>query len=156
MARGRLKGALNNIVEDPDTSNDMSKSMSGRVGKRLPKMKEGRDSMTHKPYVIKLFDRLVNVSRYDEDSPLYPICRDWFYDRKKEVEPEEPPPEGRTYYTGRESLVRMIQKGRLDRVAALPPPLNAKGQHKYPICEPPALENGLNLITPDYVSACLD
>ena len=28
-------------------------------------------------YVMKLFDRSVDLAQFDESSPLYPICRAW-------------------------------------------------------------------------------
>jgi len=28
-------------------------------------------------YVMKLFDRSVDLAQFEEDSPLYPICRAW-------------------------------------------------------------------------------
>lgn len=31
----------------------------------------------HHTYVMKLFDRSVDLARFEEDTPLYPICRAW-------------------------------------------------------------------------------
>lgn len=31
----------------------------------------------HHTYVMKLFDRSVDLARFQEDTPLYPICRAW-------------------------------------------------------------------------------
>lgn len=28
-------------------------------------------------YIMKLFDRSVNLARFDEETPLYPLCRSW-------------------------------------------------------------------------------
>ena len=28
-------------------------------------------------YIIKLFDRSVDLARFSEDTPLYPVCRAW-------------------------------------------------------------------------------
>ena len=28
-------------------------------------------------YIMKLFDRSVNLAKFDEDTPLYPLCREW-------------------------------------------------------------------------------
>lgn len=30
---------------------------------------------------MKLFDRSVDLAQFDEDSPLYPICRSWLKNR---------------------------------------------------------------------------
>lgn len=32
-------------------------------------------------YIMKLFDRSVDLAQFDEDSPLYPICRSWLKNR---------------------------------------------------------------------------
>lgn len=31
----------------------------------------------HHTYVMKLFDRSVDLAQFEEDTPLYPICRAW-------------------------------------------------------------------------------
>ena len=48
---------------------------------------------------MKLFDRSVDLAQFDEESPLYPICRAWIINQpgadwvKKERTPTpEPPP----------------------------------------------------------------
>lgn len=154
VARGRLKGLLNEIMEEPDAVEAPPKVTSNRGRPRRPK-DEGSSStsIASKPYVIKLFDRLVNVSQFDENSPLYPICREWFYDKKTEKAAESPSGDSNpTYYTGKEPLLKQLQKGRIDRVAALPPPNDDEVVQKVPYCEPPALENGLHLFSVDYVS----
>lgn len=35
------------------------------------------DSAFHHTYVMKLFDRSVDLAQFEEDTPLYPICRAW-------------------------------------------------------------------------------
>ena len=35
------------------------------------------DSAFHHTYVMKLFDRSVDLAQFQEDTPLYPICRAW-------------------------------------------------------------------------------
>lgn len=40
----------------------------------------GRDSSNgHFSCVMKLFDRSVDLAKFNEDTPLYPICRAWMY-----------------------------------------------------------------------------
>lgn len=91
------------------------------------------------------------MSQFEEDSPLYPICREWFYDRSRTAEEKPIHDTAPTYYMGKEPLIKQLQKGRIDRVAALPPPNGDDEVQKIPYCEPPDLENGLNLFTVDYV-----
>lgn len=159
-ARGRLKGLLNNIIMEPEgaaagaDTPPKSKSNRGR-----PKRIRDRDvgAPGGKPYIIKLFDRMVNVSEFDDSTPLYPITRAWFYDRKNEqLAPQKPTDADLqpTYYKGRESLVRALTSGRIDRVAALPPPNEDEDVQRIPFCEPPSMDNGLNAFTADYVGCC--
>lgn len=41
-------------------------------------------------YIMKLFDRSVDLAIFDEDSPLYPICRAWL---KNSPHSRDPPPQ---------------------------------------------------------------
>lgn len=42
-----------------------------------------RKSPQRQSYVLKLFDRSVDLSQFSEDSPLYPICRAWMVNQPK-------------------------------------------------------------------------
>ena len=35
------------------------------------------DAAFHHTYVMKLFDRSVDLAQFREDTPLYPVCRAW-------------------------------------------------------------------------------
>ncbi|XP_067933944.1 protein lin-37 homolog [Watersipora subatra] len=41
-------------------------------------------------YVVKLFDRSVDLAPYDESSPLYPMCRSWMRNSANEQYIEQP------------------------------------------------------------------
>lgn len=47
-------------------------------------------------YVIKLFDRSVDLAQFSENTPLYPICRAWMRNspsvRERERSPSSPLP----------------------------------------------------------------
>lgn len=49
-------------------------------------------------YVIKLFDRSVDLAQFSENTPLYPICRAWMRnspsvrERERERSPSSPLP----------------------------------------------------------------
>ncbi|CAH2048889.1 unnamed protein product, partial [Iphiclides podalirius] len=119
-ARGRLKGALMEVLGDESdgssghspvkrerrTSQDPSREYASEEDeKSVRKLSPARQS-----YVLKLFDRSVDLSQFSEDSPLYPICRAWIANQPKanysnfgnkypEPEPQEdsvdlPGPEG--------------------------------------------------------------
>lgn len=37
----------------------------------------------HHTYVMKLFDRSVDLAKFEEDTPLYPICRAWMQNQPR-------------------------------------------------------------------------
>ena len=45
--------------------------------KRRRKETEIRDTGFHHTFVMRMFDRSVDLAQFDDDSPLYPICRAW-------------------------------------------------------------------------------
>ncbi|KAI5631188.1 LIN37 domain-containing protein [Phthorimaea operculella] len=87
--RGRLKGALKDVLEPGADDSEASAGL-------LTPMKRNARAESHQSsssdssrggygngrtspqrYVLKLFDRSVDLSQFEEDSPLYPICRAW-------------------------------------------------------------------------------
>ncbi|KAL0985007.1 hypothetical protein UPYG_G00151770, partial [Umbra pygmaea] len=104
-ARSRLDAVLQGLVEKSDSereqnedeskmaadslSKDLSPASAGkRPSSRFPqhrrkKRKEMDDGLTesnqHKQnsYIIKLFDRSVDLAQFNNSTPLYPICRAW-------------------------------------------------------------------------------
>ncbi|KAJ8983971.1 hypothetical protein NQ317_008675 [Molorchus minor] len=42
----------------------------------------------HHTYVMKLFDRSVDLARFQEDTPLYPICRAWMQNQPRNPQPD--------------------------------------------------------------------
>ncbi|XP_041979121.1 protein lin-37 homolog [Aricia agestis] len=92
-ARGRLKGALMDVLdtaEESDTSmeNTPVKKEGRKVSAEEDDYTSEEDGRQNKlpprqSYVLKLFDRSVDLSQFSEDSPLYPICRAWIANRPK-------------------------------------------------------------------------
>lgn len=102
-ARLRLNTTLQNLVEKDEESYTPSESNSPKshdeTPHRLPspqqspkkatfskvsrKRKRKEDSsgsdinQYHYTYVMKLFDRSVDLAQFNENTPLYPICRAW-------------------------------------------------------------------------------
>lgn len=91
-ARDRLKGALLEVlepVEESDTSIEHSPTKRERYNQH-DNQKDSEDdrfskrkSPPRQSYVLKLFDRSVDLSQFEEDSPLYPICRAWMVNQPK-------------------------------------------------------------------------
>ncbi|KAJ0176393.1 hypothetical protein K1T71_007572 [Dendrolimus kikuchii] len=106
-ARGRFQGVLMDVLEPP-----AEESQSESSSEETPLSNEGQDKteesddedsqqsryiVQRQSYVLKLFDRSVDLSQFDEDTPLYPICRAWIANQpradysafgKKHMEPE--------------------------------------------------------------------
>ncbi|KAL2083870.1 hypothetical protein ACEWY4_019388 [Coilia grayii] len=148
-ARGRLDAVLQGLVEKSDNSerdhseddtgkmaaDSLSKDLSpSSVGKRpstrfpqhrRKKRKEMDDSIAesnqHKQnaYIIKLFDRSVDLAQFSTSTPLYPICRAWMRnnptvrDQATSSSPQQPMSD--------EEVVDMIN-GKNQNVYRLPPP----------------------------------
>ncbi|KDR18065.1 Lin-37-like protein [Zootermopsis nevadensis] len=58
------------------------------------------DAAFHHTYVMKLYDRSVDLAQFKEDTPLYPICRAWMANQPRNTNltpklrtPTPPPPE---------------------------------------------------------------
>ncbi|XP_072949623.1 protein lin-37 homolog [Epargyreus clarus] len=87
--RGRLKGALLDVLEPAAEESDASIEQSPIKRERKDYTSEDEDrynrasSPPRQSYVLKLFDRSVDLSQFSEDSPLYPICRAWITNQPK-------------------------------------------------------------------------
>ncbi|XP_035676313.1 protein lin-37 homolog [Branchiostoma floridae] len=122
-ARSRLDGILQHMVEqredgagddgDKDESSGENKEVSpsaGSSGKRgggggkSSRKRRKKDlssdlnsDSAHFPqhtYIMKLFDRSVDLAQFEESTPLYPICRAWMQNqphRRVKVEPDSSP-----------------------------------------------------------------
>ncbi|XP_026488137.1 protein lin-37 homolog isoform X1 [Vanessa tameamea] len=95
-ARGRLKGALMEMLEPAAEESDASSEYTPVKRERNISNQEQKEETTdeedssnrrkspqHQSYVLKLFDRSVDLSQFNEDSPLYPICRAWIANQPK-------------------------------------------------------------------------
>ncbi|XP_070192434.1 protein lin-37 homolog isoform X2 [Littorina saxatilis] len=121
-ARFRLDATLQHLVEkkddgytgsdgesggvQPDFVGSASPIQSPRKAGKSRKRKRKDDSADfssgsqHQTFVMKLFDRSVDLAQFDEESPLYPICRAWIrnqpadrtlHGRERTPTPEPPP-----------------------------------------------------------------
>uniref|UniRef100_A0ABD2XQM0 Protein lin-37 homolog n=1 Tax=Trichogramma kaykai TaxID=54128 RepID=A0ABD2XQM0_9HYME len=104
MARDRFKGALRELLHHSDEHNSSADSSDDtpmpefkttpkkihtpskpKILNNLPHRRQPikrrrpiyLDSAFHHTYVMKLFDRSVDLAQFQEDTPLYPICRAW-------------------------------------------------------------------------------
>ncbi|CAH2015956.1 unnamed protein product [Acanthoscelides obtectus] len=102
---------------------------------------------------MKLFDRSVDLARFEEDTPLYPICRAWMQNQPKNPQTvvkrrlSTPEPEDKSW-NGDDSLTEVTRlpapSGPFEK--RIPPPLPEQQQNKdninlnYDQCEPPEKE----------------
>ncbi|XP_046470983.1 protein lin-37 homolog isoform X2 [Neodiprion pinetum] len=101
VARDRLKGALRELLQHSDSGSSAesseesssqeykpqikklesmipSKTMRYQQAKKMRRRRQApMDTAFHHSYVMKLFDRSVDLAQFQEDTPLYPICRAW-------------------------------------------------------------------------------
>lgn len=89
-----MMGSLRGVLRDP-----VSREGIERVGME-PGTTQGCSFITclttPDTYVIKLFDRSVDLAQFSENTPLYPICRAWMRNsptvRERERSPGSPLP----------------------------------------------------------------
>uniref|UniRef100_H2LPU6 Lin-37 DREAM MuvB core complex component n=1 Tax=Oryzias latipes TaxID=8090 RepID=H2LPU6_ORYLA len=158
-ARSRLDAVLKGLVEKSEHEKlvrlDLSPSSAGkRQSTRFPQhrrkkrkeMEEGiPETNQHKQnaYIIKLFDRSVDLAQFNTSTPLYPICRAWMKNnpsvRESVASPGSPP--GMT----EEEVTDMIN-GKGQNVYRLPSPtlcqVSSSGEPvnlRIPLVEKPAV-----------------
>lgn len=165
VARDRLKGALRELLQHSDTgsSADSSeecstqdykhpmKKMTKSVISQQPQRKIRRrrqmqaDTTYHHTYVMKLFDRSVDLGQFQEEMPLYPICRAWVVSHPKNPNvllKMSSNPEASNESIGGNGL-----SGEINEVHYLPPPLPSEEEISRNRIPSPILEekDDLNL-----------
>ncbi|XP_037532307.1 protein lin-37 homolog [Nematolebias whitei] len=150
-ARSKLDAVLKGLVEksenerepsesDPgklsvDTLNkDLSPSSAGkRPSTRYPQHRRKKrkeidegipETNQHKQnaYVIKLFDRSVDLAQFNTSTPLYPICRAWMRNNPSVREPAASPS---SPHSMSEDEVTDMLNGKGQNVFRLPPPTSS-------------------------------
>ncbi|CAG9103257.1 unnamed protein product [Plutella xylostella] len=106
-ARGRFMGALLEALE-AESDDERYHTPHKKKEKEVSEDEDSDSKHTHQrqTYVLKLFDRSVDLSQFKEDTPLYPICRAWIKNQPKanyhvtskhespKAETQLPPPQG--------------------------------------------------------------
>lgn len=147
-ARSRLDAVLKGLVEKSENEREQNESDTGKItveslnkdlspasaGKRpstrfpqhrrkkRKEMDEGiPESNPHKQnaYIIKLFDRSVDLAQFNTTTPLYPICRAWMRNNPSVREPAGSPSPPHSMIE--EEVTDMIN-GKGQNVYRLPPP----------------------------------
>ncbi|XP_049322963.1 protein lin-37 homolog isoform X2 [Astyanax mexicanus] len=139
-ARNRLDAVLQGLVDKSDNERDQNEEDAGKMvadsmGKpssrfpqhRRKKRKEMDDSLSetnqHKQnaYIIKLFDRSVDLAQFSSGTSLYPICRAWMKNNPsvRERTAVSPP-----HSMGEEEVADMLN-GKSQNIYNLPAPVSA-------------------------------
>uniref|UniRef100_A0A9J7ZI90 Lin-37 DREAM MuvB core complex component n=1 Tax=Cyprinus carpio carpio TaxID=630221 RepID=A0A9J7ZI90_CYPCA len=144
-ARNRLDAVLQGLVERSDSEREQNEEDSGKMvadslkilfafhrpSSRFPqhrrkKRKEMDDALAetnqHKQnaYIIKLFDRSVDLAQFSTTTPLYPICRAWMRNNPSMRERTAPSP---PHSCGEDEMTDMLN-GKGQNVYRLPPPVS--------------------------------
>ncbi|XP_065155605.1 protein lin-37 homolog isoform X2 [Atheta coriaria] len=77
MAKGRFQGVLKLLTEQSSSDSEDSDDR--------PHHHKTRNDTTpvRSTYLMKLYDRSVDLAKFEEDTPLYPICRAWMANNSK-------------------------------------------------------------------------
>jgi len=137
LARNRFKNVLKHMVQDnflqeeeSDSENDENRMYDHKLGNvRLGGYRFGTPSKKRKhsgspsdvpakpqaSFVMKLFDRGVDLAQFDESTPLYPICRAWMQNKPHQRQP-------RRDEDAESNLSELEYQGETEEVYRLTPP----------------------------------
>uniref|UniRef100_M4A7Z0 Lin-37 DREAM MuvB core complex component n=1 Tax=Xiphophorus maculatus TaxID=8083 RepID=M4A7Z0_XIPMA len=136
-ARGRLDAVLKGLVEKSENERFVpmvklvfffffifrpSARFPQHRRKKRKEMDEGiPETNQHKQnaYIIKLFDRSVDLAQFNTTTPLYPICRSWMRNNPSFREPAASPSSPQSIP---EEEVTDMMNGKGQNVYRLPPP----------------------------------
>uniref|UniRef100_A0A336MMH7 CSON003066 protein n=1 Tax=Culicoides sonorensis TaxID=179676 RepID=A0A336MMH7_CULSO len=123
--RGKLKASLEEAQRESEESEVSEEEIVERPKKRIKTDKSKKlmpPPTIHQSYVMKLFDRSVDLAKFEERTPLYPICRAWMKNmkgKKEVVDDDDDEILPRRKMTG---VLTMITNGIAAEVRTLPPP----------------------------------
>ncbi|XP_028145679.1 protein lin-37 homolog [Diabrotica virgifera virgifera] len=153
MAKGRLKGVLKQLTEQSSDDESGSSDDNKRIHRESRKRKvENMPTPYHHTYVMKLFDRSVDLARFEEDTPLYPICRAWMQNQPRNPQPiikrrlSSPEPVNNSWIDNA-SEVHRLPAAITPFVSRVPSPLPEQKQNKnnlnldYEECPPPSRQS---------------
>lgn len=163
-ARNRLSGALQVAITNKDDRDDDASSLDmspikralgvgsspfaspakspGKGVRRRKRHIPDKNSAFHHTFVMKLFDRSVDLAQFREGTPLYPVCRAWM---KNEPTNTEQGPRHRTPTPGPDEEDEDLddsedEQDKSNSVFKLPPPSINAGDGKSPRIPPPPLQ----------------
>ncbi|CAH1106204.1 unnamed protein product [Psylliodes chrysocephalus] len=156
MAKGRLKGVLKQLTEQSSDDESDSSDDNKRYHRESSRKRKVENMPTpyHHTYVMKLFDRSVDLARFEEDTPLYPICRAWMQNQPRNPQPiikrrlSSPEPVNNSWTENSLSEISRLPSPSRPHITRIPSPLPEHKQNKdsinlnYEEC-PPILKSSL-------------
>ncbi|KAJ8959042.1 hypothetical protein NQ318_022297 [Aromia moschata] len=137
IAKGRLKGVLKQLTErSSDEDSDSSDDNKSRSDSSRKRKNENMPTPYHHTYVMKLFDRSVDLARFQEDTPLYPICRAWMQNQPRNPQPiikrrvSSPEPDSPLWNDNSISDVTRLPLPSRSFETRIPSPIPEQTQHK--------------------------
>ncbi|XP_055535361.1 protein lin-37 homolog [Wyeomyia smithii] len=109
----------------PPTPPDPSVPLRGRPPKRSKPMEyvpTGIRSQCSPSFIMKLFDRSVDLARFEADCPLYPVCRAWMRNQPRariNLQPACVNPAPRRD-SMREDTVDRYRRGEINEIISMP------------------------------------
>jgi hypothetical protein len=151
-ARNLLSGALHDAIRSRDEKSlepdptlspkkmNGSPTKNSTKGIRRKRRKEPEENTDfHHTFVMKLFDRSVDLAQFQTNTPLYPVCRAWMRNEPSNVNqgPKERTPTPPPSTTGEDS----------PDIYSLPPPTPSTGDRcpRIPPVGPPPVLEGVDL-----------
>ncbi|XP_063710043.1 protein lin-37 homolog [Culicoides brevitarsis] len=134
-SRSKLKSTLEEA--EKELSEDESEAEEEEEVAERPRKKQKTKQFTtpttiHQSYIMKLFDRSVDLAKFDERSTLYPICRAWMKNMKGPKVNLETTKEEPTFRRKMPGMLVMINNGIEAEVRSLPPPNKSDLAGPYP------------------------
>lgn len=86
----------------------------------------------HQTYVMKLYDRSLDLARFKEDDPLYIICREWCKNNPRAKRQKPEPPEEALPRKSVPEILTLIRNGINAEIKFLPTINKIPGVKRYP------------------------
>ncbi|XP_049534923.1 protein lin-37 homolog [Anopheles darlingi] len=134
LARGRLKGALKTGHHSTDESSEEIDD-SAESGREFTKRRRDETvPAVPQPYLMKFFDRHIDLSRFNEKSSLYAMCRAWYKNHPTPRGQETTSDSSKTVVFKREynpEIVENFLNGQVNEIREMPLPESAGNMEPY-------------------------
>lgn len=134
MARGRLKGALKTAHHSTDESSEEMDNSGDSARESTKRRRAEKAPAVPQPYIMKFFDRHIDLSRFNETSSLYAMCRAWYKNNPTARAQETVSEPAKLVVCKREynpEIVEKILNGQVNEIREMPLPESAGDMEPY-------------------------